>query len=332
MKYRKFLQVLLAVLLVGLAMVGCGSQTGTVKATDYSVPGHWLAVPLNIDKPVDVFYIYPTVWKKVSPSDPNICEIDNPSMLQGSKYAYSFQATAFETVGNVYAPYYRQVDADYTLSLPLDQQDKILSGIPRADVFAALDYYFENHNHGRPYILAGHSQGSNLLLYVLSEYMKAHPAIYSRMIAAYVIGYSVTGDFLSKNPHLKYAQGPDDTGVIISYNTEAPVVEAKSPVLLPGAIAINPITWTREETPATADQSLGSYMPDASGKFSLVKDFADARVDKARGVVVCSVDPTKLPPNTQGFGPGIYHAFDYPFYYFNIRANAANRVSYYLAR
>lgn len=331
MKYRNFLLVLPAMLLSVLALAGCGSQTATAKATDYSVPGHWLAVPANTDKPVDVFYLYPTAWKKASPDDPNICEIDNPTMLKGANFTYSYQATAFETVGNVYAPYYRQVDGNYSLSLPLDEQDKILSGIPRGDVFAALDYYFANYNQGRAFILAGHSQGSNLLLYVLSQYMKEHPDIYSRMIAAYVIGYSITSDFLNKNPHLKFAQGPDDTGVIVSYNTEAPVVQGKSPVLLPGAIAINPILWTREETEATAEQSLGSYLPDARGNFSLVKDFADARVDKSRGVVICSVDPALLPPGIQSFGVGIYHSFDYPFYYFNIRENAANRVSHFLA-
>lgn len=331
MKYRNLLFILLAVLLSVLALTGCGSPSATAKATNYSVPAHWLAVPANSDKPVDVFYLYPTAWQKVNPDDPNICDIDNASMLQGAKFAYSFQATAFEPVGNIYAPYYRQVDATYSLSLPLDEQDKILSGIPRADVFAALDYYFENYNDGRDFILAGHSQGSNLLLYVLSEYMKEHSDIYSRMIAAYVIGYSITADFLSENPHLKFARGPDDTGVVISYNTEAPVVQGKSPVLVPGAIAINPIIWTTEETLATAEQSLGSYLPDAQGNFSLVKDFADAQVDKARGVVICSVDPDKLPPGTQSFGVGIYHSFDYPFYYFNIRENAANRVSHYLA-
>lgn len=331
MKYRNFLLVLLAVLLSVLVLAGCGSPAATSKATDYSVPAHWLAVPATIDKPVDVFYLYPTAWQKVNTDDPNICDIDNPSMLQGAKYAFSFQATAFEPVGNIYAPYYRQVDANYSLSLPLDEQDKILSGIPKSDVFAALDYYFKNYNDGRDFILAGHSQGSNLLLYVLSEYMKEHPDIYSRMIAAYVIGYSVTADFLSENLHLKFARGSDDTGVVISYNTEAPVVQGKSPVLVPGAIAINPIIWTREETEATAEQSLGSFMPDAQGNFSQVEDFADAQVNSARGVVICSVDPARLPPGTQSFGEGIYHSFDYPFYYFNIRENAANRVSHYLA-
>jgi hypothetical protein len=29
---------------------------------------------------------------------------------------------------------------------------------------------------------------------------------------------------------------------------------------------------------------------------------------------------------TSHFGPGVFHSFDYPFYYFNIRENAENRV------
>ena len=56
--------------------------------------------------------------------------------------------------------------------------------------------------------------------FVLSEYMKAHPEYLERMVAAYVVGYSITEDFLKANPHLKFAEGADDTGVIISYNTE----------------------------------------------------------------------------------------------------------------
>ena len=85
-----------------------------------------------------------------------------------------------------------------------------------------LDYYFENYNNGKPFILAGHSQGSQILTMILSDYMKEHPEHYKNMIAAYVIGYSVTDKYLAANPHLKFAEGADDTGVIISYNTEGP--------------------------------------------------------------------------------------------------------------
>lgn len=310
--------------------------TGTINKhfpVDYSKSEHWLSAPSSPEKSADVFYIYPTSFQKSNENDSNICEIDNPSMLENSKNAFKGQAAAFEPIANIYAPYYRQVDAVYSLKLPLEEQDKIVGGIPASDVIAAFDYYIKHYNNGRPFILAGHSQGSNVMLYLLVRYMKENPAVYNRMIAAYVIGYSVTEDYLSKNPHLKFAEGPNDTGIIVSYNTEAPAVEGNNPVLLPGAIAINPITWSRTEKLANADNNLGSMIPDEEGNFVYVKNYADARVDKNRGVVICSTaDVDKLSPGNPVFGRGIFHIYDYSFYYFNIRENAANRIASFLSK
>ena len=76
--------------------------------------------------------------------------------------------------------------------------------------------------------------------FVLSEYVKAHPEYLKRMIAAYVVGYSITEDYLKANPHLKFAERANDTGVIVSYNTEGPG-NGNNIVVLPGAISINHI-------------------------------------------------------------------------------------------
>lgn len=326
-------KILVGVIALCFSLTMVVSASGN-QATDYSKSANWLALPGAVDKQVDVFYLYPTAWQKENANEPNICEIDNPSMMRGSKLAFGRQATAFENFANIYAPYYRQADAVYCLTLPLEEQEKFIGGIPKSDAFAAFDYYIKHYNHGRPFILAGHSQGSNLLVYLLSDYMKNHPKVYARMIAAYVIGYSVTDNYLAQNPHLKFAKGPDDTGVIISYNTEAPVVEGNNPVVLPGALVINPITWTREETLATADQNLGSIVLKPTGEIAAynVKNYADARIDKQKGVLICSVaDVEKLSPGNKVFGKGVFHSFDYPFYYNNLRQNAANRVDKYFS-
>ncbi|MEI7636214.1 MAG: DUF3089 domain-containing protein [Syntrophus sp. (in: bacteria)] len=344
--YAKRILLLVIALAVSFTFSACGNvnkyaydSKSEPKATDYSKSERWLSLPAAIDKKVDVFYLYPTAWLRVGKDDPIVCEIDNPLMLKYSKYAFARQATAFENTGNIFAPYYRQDDALYTTSLPLEEQLKVVGGIPKADVFAAFDYYIKNYNNGRPFILAGHSQGSVVLTLLLSEYMKENPQVYDRMIAAYVIGFSVTTEYLAKNPHLKFAEGPDDTGVIISYNTEAPKVEGKNPVLFPGAIVINPITWTRTEKLATAAENMGSIIlnKDGSvvlskeGKIEPVKNYADARIDKARGVVICSTaDVDKLAPGNALSGKGVFHSFDYPFYYFNIKDNAANRTKRFL--
>jgi len=333
----KTLLITMIVLLTIVPVAACGT---TITATDYSKPEHWLSLPTVIDKPVDIFYLYPTAWSKVNQTDPNICDIDNPSMLIGAKSAFARQATAFETVGNIFAPYYRQVDYKYMLTLSSAEQDKIVQGIPKADVFAAFDYYIKNYNHGRPFILAGHSQGSNELAYLLSEYMKDNPKVYARMIAAYVIGYSITGAYLAANPHLKFAVGPDDTGVIISYNTEAPTLGGVNPVTRPGGIAINPITWTRTEELAPAGENLGSIgfnkdgsvLLDQAGNIAVIKNLADAQVNLARGVIICSTcDVDTFSPQQTTF-KGVFHSFDYTFYFFNLRENAANRAKIFLGK
>lgn len=337
MKKRKAILAIM-VLMANLTLMSCGCVGSAITvsapaATDYSQTAHWLSLPATT-KPVDVFYLYPTAWQKLSPTDPNINEINNASMHIGSNAAFARQATAFETVGNVYAPYYRQADALYTLTLPtLAERERVVAGAPTMDAMAAFDYYIKNFNKGRPFILAGHSQGSNILLNILSGYMKANPSVYNRMIAAYVVGYSVTDAYLEKNPHLKFASGPDDTGVIISYNTQSPTVaKGVNPVVLDGAIAINPITWTRGETPAPASQGLGSFMP-VAGALSKVPQYADATLSLDKGVVICSTaGEAALHALNPALPSGVYHSFDYPFYYYNLRANAANRVGKFLQK
>jgi metallophosphoesterase (TIGR03768 family) len=317
------------VLFLGLTFLATNESKLTNKSVDYSQPENWLSLPSSPGKAVDVFYLYPTAWQKTNANDPNICDVDNPSMIKGSNAAFAEQATAFEPIANIYAPYYRQV---YTASLllPLQEQETLLKNATIPDVTAAFDYYINHYNNGRPFILAGHSQGSNALIYILSDYMKAHPDVYKRMVAAYVIGYSITPTYLANNPHLKFAEGPNDTGVIVSYNTEAPVLNGTDPVVLPGALVINPITWTRTEDLATANQSLGSYLPNQNGTDVLVKNYADAQINMTKGALICSTaNPNTLAPGNVAVGKGIYHTFDYLFYYYNIRANVADRINHY---
>ena len=155
-----------------------------------------------------------------------------------------------------------------------------------------------------------------------------------------MIGYSVTEDYLAQNPHLKFAENADDTGVIISYNTQAPEIEGNNPVVLPGALVINPITWTRDEDLAGADQNSGSILLDQDGsvilndqgEYERVMNLADAKIDIEKGVLICSTaDVDTLAPGKPLFGRGIFHSFDYNFYYYDIRENAINRINNYLA-
>jgi hypothetical protein len=282
-------------------------------------------------KKADIFFLYGTSWHKLDKHESNICRIDNATLLAGSLDGFRQDATSFETAGNIFAPYYRQADGVHTLSLPEDKRLEIVGDIPAKDVTAAFVYYIEHFNNGRPFILAGHSQGSNVMLFLLSGYLKEHPEIYKQMIAAYAIGYPVTCDYMAENPHLKYATGPDDTGVVISFNTQSPgVLPGGNPIVTTNkGMVINPITWTRDETVASTSEGLGSNMKDTETlQFNRIPQYADAKVDNSKGVLISSsADEMELYTKyTSHFGPGVFHSFDYPFYYFNIRKNAENRV------
>ncbi len=335
--FARRLAVVTAISLFGVVSVASTAAGAPIKATNYAVRSHWLSMPAKISKKVDVFYLYSSAYTRTSPSEPDICPVDDPGMMQAAQVAFSRQATAFAPYANIFAPYYRQADAAWSLSLPVAEHAKVEQGEPTHDAIAAFAYYLKHYNHGRPFILAAHSQGSEVMLYLLAEYLRDHPKVYERMIAAYLPGYSVTQKYLDHN-HFKFAKSATDTGVIISWNTEASTTAAPNPVVLPGALAINPITWTRRQTEATAPQNLGSIqldpatgrpVTDAQGHILRVCNLADARVDVAKGVVICStVDPADY---RSTFPLGVYHRFDYPFYFFDIRANAEQRIRSYLS-
>jgi hypothetical protein len=342
MTAKRILALTIAVL-VSCAVLTASAAAAPVKPTDYESRSHWLYLPSKSvkQKRVAVFYVYPTAYSRV-PGGPIYATILDPRMVPGAQVAFQRQATAFLTVGNVYAPYYRQIDATYQLSLPFAQQKKNIAGIPATDVFAAFKHFLKHYDRGRPFILVGHSQGSAVLANLLARYMKSHPRVYERMIAAYVVGYPIQGSYLKQHPHLKFAKGPSDTGVIVSWNTEAPTIAAPSPVVQPGAIAINPITWTRKQTEASAEKNRGSVELDPATGMPVLNDdgtikcfvnIADARVDKAKGVVICSTINAADPPYFRpgGLPMGVLHTFDYPLYFFSVRANAADRVQHFFA-
>lgn len=302
-----------------------GALIGT--AVDYSGTENWLALP-DGEKPVDTFYIYPTVFGDTENGPADTFPIDDENMRAGAQRYYEEQATVFEASTNVYAPYYRQTLLDTFSKQPLEKVEEYQSQEQRTDLYAALDYYFENYNNGRPFIIAGHSQGSIMTRIILKDYMQAHPDRYERMIAAYAIGYSVTESDLEQYPHLQFAEGENDTGVIISWNTEGSD-NGESTLVLDGAIAINPVNWKRDETYAAASENLGSRLKDDDGNYEITSPgVADAKVDTERGVVICTnTDIPYLTANGEPiFGGKSFHTLDYDLYYENIRDNVQKRI------
>ena len=302
--------------------------TGLVGTpSDYAEKDNWMAIP-EITHEVDTFYLYPTCYMDDSEGAKPICDIDNEAVRTQAQSIYENQATVFEESTNVFAPYYRQSNIYHITGMNNKEVDDFQKNEQRTDVYAALDYYFEHYNNGRPFIIAGHSQGSIMARMILGEYMEAHPEYYERMVAAYVIGYSITTDWLKEHPYLKFAEGADDTGVIVSWNTEGPGnKELHNFVVEDGAISINPINWKRDDTYASAEENLGSRILNKdTGSFEIKKKFADAQLNTERGVVVCTTDKVEYTPMTQLFGTESLHNNDYALYYENLRENIKTRI------
>lgn len=307
--------------------------------TDYSDKKNWLALPddpHNPDKPVDLVFLYPSSCMDFRAGV--ICAVDNKSMARGARRNYSQQASVFEPLANMFAPFWRQVNATKLASMSFEEVDEAEWAEPRTDVYAALDYYFENLNHGRPYFLAGHSQGSRLCYMVLAEYMKEHPDRYASMMAAYCLGDSLTKQYLEENPHVKAAQAADDVGVVVSWNTEGPANKGwSSLVVAPGAMSINPLNWRTDDAYAPAELNLGSYVPHLLFRgLRKLPVKADAVLDLERGTVVVTEPKLKRYAITaipgfkkleSVFGPASYHGCDYSFFYQNIRENALTRMT-----
>ena len=310
---------------------------------DYSQKENWCKFP-EITKDVDTFYIFATeyILGSFEEGAPDYGSLDNKEMIEGMGVEYIGHATTYADDTNVFAPYYRQSGLKYAGKIVErdGNLDAALLGMPYNDIVDALDYYFEHYNEGRPFIIAGHSQGSALVKQVLFRYFKEHPDYYQRMVAAYVIGYAVTKEELETYPYLKFATGESDAGVIVSWNTEGPKnaeVDAKTVVLMPDGISINPLNWKLDETYAPASLNLGSLIVnEQTGEPEIADIGADAQVNLARGSVITNAKAAPMPEDTAKiaaayFGPDGRHGEDYTFYYNNIKANVAKRIATYKA-
>ena len=308
---------------------------------DYSQAENWLDVPAAMVKDgvldataadslkaVDVFYIYPTVTGFRPETE--VCDMTDTMMIAGAQMVRQIQTGVFDESCNVFMPIYRQI----SMPKPGSDYRAIIDYVSKFDATDALDYYLTNLNQGRPFILAGHSQGASVLIALLENYMTKHPEALKRMVAAYPIGFAVTKDWLAKTG-LKFAEGATDTGVIVSWNTEGPAnLKEKNMTLAEGGISINPINWKRDDTYADVKENLGSL--NVEGKL-VTPGLADARVDTVRGSVVVTTIANKelyaIPADgAVMFGPESYHLHDYGFFFNNIKQNVADRIKAFVEK
>ena len=240
--------------LAALFFLSCLNKTKTSNniVIDYSDTAYWYSCG-DESHAADVFYVYPTV-STMSYEDNGrswYADITLPEVRMEANGNQRFNKMLYGEY-NFYAPYYRQMifEAYSQPALVLDS----LAQIAAADVNDAFQYYMSHCNHGRPFFLMGHSQGSQMLIELLKHGMTS--AQRQQMVAAYCIGYHVTAEELAAYPEaLKPATDSLMQGLVI-FNSVTDTA-AISRVSRGDVVGINPVTWTMAIDTIPAEFHLG---------------------------------------------------------------------------
>nr|WP_277998341.1 DUF3089 domain-containing protein [Sphingomonas liriopis] len=286
--------------------------------------------------PADVFFVHPTtfqgspVW--VAPFDAGDAAAPlNPPVLLD-------QVSVFNGCCRLYAPRYRQA------TLAALKEPRAMD-VAYGDVAAAFRYYLAHLNHGRPFIVASHSQGTAHAIRLLQEEILGRP-VQHRLVAAYLIGGYVPDTFGEIG--LPICATARATGCVVSYNTSQAgrtgarmITEnrtywwrgARTTQGRSNALCVNPLDWSqRNAAPARANR--GS-LPFPHAPFGSAAGPLPALVPQLTGAVcrngLLEVDIPWSAPS--GFTDkvslifGSYHLNDYGIFYAALRRNAIDRTT-----
>lgn len=284
-----------------------------------------------------IFFVHPTTYlasaNKAAWNAP-VSEAESRGLA--ARFVQS-QASAFNDLGAIWAPRYRQAHFGAFLTEKADGQKAIDAAY--ADVAQAFDAFVAANPDG-PIILAGHSQGSLHLLRLLHEQVAGKP-VAARIAAAYIIGWPVSIEADIPALGLPACTTQDQAHCIVSWQSFAEPADPSAIEQVFNAgngftgkprkgthiLCINPVTGAANGS-APAGLNLGTL--DARQDENdpvLVKGAVPARCN-ASGFLLIG-DPPDLGPFTL---PGNnYHVYDYALFWANLRSDARARLTAFSA-
>lgn len=328
-------------------------QAGAPSPPDYRMEAAWAALPSRDDSAdvvpraaadlqsaagVDVFFVHPTTylvgssWNAALGIDRVDARTDVTSIRN--------QASVFNGAGRVYAPRYRQ--AILYAYLNADAESLKARNLAYGDVARAFDAYLERYSSGRPFILAGHSQGAYHLLRLLEERFD-NPALRKRLVAAYLVGVPMPADKLERTlAGIPLCASARSTACLVSWNTVASWADRSrfSRIVhhYPGGtesnagkalVCSNPLSWLDGERSATASGPRRAVAVSHRGPLLRAPGPATARcVD---GLLEIE-DPRGPSFRLTSGRKGDYHVYDLPLFHLDVRENARLRAETFLAR
>ncbi len=264
---------------------------------------------------VDVFYVYPTMYggRKFKRTTPN-AGLDHAALNEVIlAKPVLLQASVFNGVGRVFCPFYRQVHISYYFEKD-KQSAQTAFDTAYADVLAAFRHFIDVENQGRPFIIAGHSQGSTHLIRLLKEQIDGQP-LQNRLVAAYLAGMPVRNNTFT---HIPVCTSPDQTGCFCSWRAVQHGSRLRGQVMSPDIVVTNPLSWSTDDKPVPDTWNIGGVM----GKDKILPHCVSAQIHAPTGLLWCSRPQV----------PGIwlvrnYHPGDINLFYLNIRENARLRAA-----
>ena len=274
--------------------------------------------PFNDTAIADVFFIHPTSFTEKPDSIHWNAAWDDPKQQEKTlKNAIKFQASVFNHVGRIYAPYYRQANIEiyYTNDL---KKAFWAADTAYSDVRRAFLYYLKNYNQGRPIIIASHSQGSTHAIWLLKEFFDT-TALKKQLVTAYIPGMTVRySDF-------KTLQAAPDSNFVGGYCVWRSAEKGYYPPSLPRGkevVCTNPISWTLDSIAIDKNYNKGAVLL----PFNKL-------IPKATGAQISNSILWVQKPHFKGsrwVKNKNYHIADYNLFYLNVRDNAHLRLHNYL--
>ncbi|UZW56521.1 DUF3089 domain-containing protein [Sphingobium sp. JS3065] len=285
-----------------------------------------------------VFFIHPTSYITTLGNAHWNMRLDDREALATARRFVKNQASAFNAVGPIWAPRYRQANyGAFLTDKPAAEQSLAAAYRDVTQAFAA----FLKANPDGPLILAAHSQGSLHLLRLLREQVSGKP-VAGRIAAVYAVGWPISVE--ADLPALglpacarrdqanciiswqSYAEPADPSAVIESFERK-PSFTGK-PHKGTHMLCTNPITGAfNGAAPAIANRGTLDAR-DADKPTRLVPGIVPARCDTS-GVLMIG-DPVDMGPFTL---PGNnYHVYDYALFWADVREDAKQRLAAFLKK
>ncbi|MGC6329255.1 DUF3089 domain-containing protein [Rhizorhabdus sp. FW153] len=333
---------LIAAMIAGV--VGTTISAAEPPAPDYAQGRYWSTVTslpqgaasVKAMRGVDIFWIHPTTTR--STTDYNHDPLDPAVLKWTEESAVQRQASAFSACCRIFAPRYR---AATSKALMDPARRDAAFALAYSDVERAFDWYLAHENKGRPFIIAGHSQGGAHSASLLEKRIKG-TALQRQLVAVYIIGINLMdGDLAPRFAGVPLCAEPAQTGCFVQWNSIlagsdlTPNLKAYAAAFAAqndgrdggSPLCVNPVTFDRRRPRSPASEARGAVAGDPGfGAMGAIKAGAVAAECRDGLLLVQPAAELELKP----LPGGSMHFHDVGLFWADISANATLRARSWL--